>query len=289
MITVGFIGFGEAASSIAEGLLHEGIKKVLAFDALLEDPLLKDETANRIRTMGVKPVSLSSVVSETNVIFSAVPSYHAVAVTIEAAKHLAANSLYVDVTTATPQEKKQIADIIRLKGSKFIDGAMMGSLPKYKHRVPMLISGDGINLFYDAMKPYKMNLTKIDETPGSATCIKFVRSIVAKGLACLLIEALNAANKFGIEETIFESICEIFGTDAENTIDRLVSSTLTHASRRSHEMQNVVGLLQQAGVCSTMSEASKSKLEWIDALDIKSRFDHGVPDTWRQIIQNWDI
>lgn len=289
MISIGFIGFGEAASSIAEGLRKEGIKKVLAFDALLKDPLSEKKMTERIRAVGVEPADIEEVVAKANVIIVAVPSYHAVSAAADVVKYLTTGTLYIDVTTASPAEKEQIADSVKSRGGKFVDGAMMGSLPKYKHKVPMLISGDGIDNFFDLMQPYNMNLTKINKIPGAATSIKFTRSIVAKGLACLIIESLNTAQKFGIEEMIVDSLCEIFGADFEKTIDRLVSSTITHASRRSHEMKNVVDLLRQTGVSSIMSEASKAKLEWIDSLDVKSRFNDDVSGTWRQIIQSWGI
>ena len=96
----------------------------------------------------------------------------------------------MDVSTATPIEKKKISGMVKAKGGLFVDGAMMGALLKDKHQVPMLLSGDGAAVFRDKMEPYHMRLEIVDGEAGTATSIKFIRSITAKGLSCLLIESL---------------------------------------------------------------------------------------------------
>ena len=37
-MTVGFVGFGEAASSIAAGLHEEGLERIVFFDVMQDDP-----------------------------------------------------------------------------------------------------------------------------------------------------------------------------------------------------------------------------------------------------------
>lgn len=289
MTTIGFIGFGEAGSSLAEGLRQEGVANLLAFDVMLTVPSSAPKMIQRIDAAGAKPVDLAEVAARSRVIIAAVPANYAVPVALDVVRHLAAGTIYADVSTASPVDKAKIADLVKSRSGRFVDGAMMGALPKYKHQVPMLISGDGVDAFLDIMQPYHMDLTKVSETPGAATSIKFIRSVVSKGLACLVIESLNAAQKFGVEEVIADSLCEFLGPDFDKMMDRLVSSTVVHAARRSHEMQNAADMLREAGVSSIMAEASKQKLEWLESVGAKSRFADNVPDTWRQIIRDWGV
>ena len=288
---IGFIGFGEASSSIAEGFYKEGIQDLLAFDIRYINPAYEEKLAEKMKGVGVKPAATAKEVAEnSDVIFSAVPGNYAVSAAKDTVAGLRSDTLYADVSTATPAEKKEIARLVEAKGGKFIDGAMMGLVSKLKHKVPMLISGSGIEEFAKLMTPYHMGLTKINEIPGVATSIKFIRSITAKGFACLVIESLQAAQKFGVEEMIVDSLCQsLGGPKFEKIVDAFVSSTMVHAERRAHEMENVVEFLKKSELPSTMSEATCEKLSWIYAQDIKSRFSGEVPQSWRDVIEKWGL
>lgn len=47
-MVVGFIGFGEAASSIALGLHKEGIERIVCCDAMQNDERFKEAMDNRV-------------------------------------------------------------------------------------------------------------------------------------------------------------------------------------------------------------------------------------------------
>ncbi|MGE4283900.1 MAG: DUF1932 domain-containing protein [Clostridia bacterium] len=288
---VGFIGFGEAASSIAEGLYNEGIQDLLAFDVLYGNPVFADKFEEKMKVIGNKMAATSKEVAQnSDVIFAAVPANYSVAAAKDAVEGLNSVTLYADVSTATPAEKKEIAEIVESKGGKFIDGAMMGAVIKFKHKVPMLISGSGIDKFAELMSPCHMDFTKINEIPGAATSIKFIRSITAKGLACLLIESLQAAKRFGVEDIILDSLCgSLGGPEFEKIIDGFVSGTVIHAERREHELKNVTEFLKQSNLPYTMSEATMKKLGWVHSCDIKSKFSEEVPRSWRDVLENWNV
>lgn len=287
---IGFLGFGEAAFSIALGLNQEGAGDLTGYDILLEQEARRDQVLRMMAESRTMPAwSPEEAVSQARVIFSAVPADFAVDTARRAAMYLQKDSIYVDVTTASPEEKREIAELAEQREAKFADGAMMGPLLQYRHKVPMLLSGSGSQELANLMEPYHMNLTVVNELAGAATSMKFIRSITAKGLACLLFESLQAAQRFHVEDMIVDSICESYGSAFEKVIDGYISGTVIHAGRREHEMKNVVDFLRSADLPFEMAEATRGKLEKIAAQKLYERFEDGVPRNWKGVLSGWGI
>lgn len=289
-MTVGFIGFGEAASSIALGLHDEGVTDILCYDAMQEDSRYRDRIEEKIHACGgTKEGNPGDVCRKAEVVISAVPSDRAVSAAEAAAEGIREGLLFLDVSTASPAEKRTIGAMVEEKGALFIDGAMLGALLRDKHRVPMLLSGKGAQALKEKMDPYHMKLEIVEGEPGTATSIKFIRSITAKGLSCLLIESLRAAQKFGVEQLIVDSFLDSYGADFIRIIDGYVSGAILHAERREHEMQNVVDFLKSESLPCTMAEAARQELERLSDERVKDRFEGGVPREWRKVLDGWNL
>ena len=162
-MVVGFIGFGEAASSIALGLHKEGIERIVCCDAMQNDERFKEAMDNRVDAcQGQMLENTAEVCRKSDVVISAVPSNYAVTAAEHALDGIKEGQPFMDVSTATPIEKKKISGMVKAKGGLFVDGAMMGALLKDKHQVPMLLSADGAAVFQDKMEPYHMRLEIVD-------------------------------------------------------------------------------------------------------------------------------
>ena len=289
-MTVGFVGFGEAASSIAAGLHEEGVSRILCYDVMQEDPRFKEGFERKVAACaGEKAQDAPAVCREADIVFSAAPSQYAVSAAEGAVAGVHEGLVFVDVSTATPAEKKKIAAMVEEKGARFVDAAMLGALLKDRHQVPMLLCGSGAKAMAEMMAPYHMRLDLVEGEPGTATSIKFIRSITAKGVSCLLIESLQAAQRFGVEQTIVDSFIDSFGPKFKGIIDGYVSGAILHAARREHELQNVVDFLKSEGLPYTMAEATREKLAWLDENDVKSRFEGGVPRDWQKVLAGWGL
>jgi len=289
-LVIGFIGFGEAGSSLALGLSQEGIKTILCYDAMQDDPRYKERFMEKITACGAnKADSPAEVCRRSDIVIAATPSFAAYNAAEEAAIGAHEGMIYMDVSTATPKDKKRMASLMESKGALFVDGAMMGPLLKDKHQVPMLLCGSGAAKLKEIMDPYNMRLTLVDGEPGTATSIKFIRSITAKGLSCLLIESFHAAKKFGVVDLIQESFLESYGPGFQKIMDGYISGAVLHAARRKHEMENVVDFLKSEGLPYTMAEATREKLKWIDDNKVKDRFEGGVPRDFRKVLDGWDL
>ena len=289
-MVVGFIGFGEAASSIALGLHKEGIERIVCCDAMQNDERFKEAMENRVDAcQGQMLENTAEVCRKSDVVISAVPSNYAVTAAEHALDGIKEGQPFMDVSTATPLEKKKISGMVKAKGGLFVDGAMMGALLKDKHQVPMLLSGDGAAVFRDKMEPYHMRLEIVDGEAGTATSIKFIRSITAKGLSCLLIESLQAAQRFGVEQTIVDSFIDTFGPDFIGIINGYISGAIIHAERREHELENVVNFLKSESLPYTMAEATRLKLQWLKDIRVKDNFEHGVARDWKKVLEGWKL
>ena len=289
-MVVGFIGFGEAASSIALGLHKEGLERIVCCDAMQNDERFKEAMDNRVDAcQGQMLENTAEVCRKSDVVISAVPSNYAVTAAEHALDGIKEGQPFMDVSTATPIEKKKISGMVKAKGGLFVDGAMMGALLKDKHQVPMLLSGDGAAVFRDKMEPYHMRLEIVDGEAGTATSIKFIRSITAKGLSCLLIESLQAAQRFGVEQTIVDSFIDTFGPDFIGIINGYISGAIIHAERREHELENVVNFLKSESLPYTMAEATRLKLQWLKDIRVKDNFEHGVARDWKKVLEGWKL
>lgn len=289
-MTVGFIGFGEAASSIAGGLRKEGLTKMYCYDAMQEQPERREKIEKMCKISGTRMLDTAAeVCREAEIVIAAVPSAYAQSAAEEALDGIHPGTIYVDVTTASPAEKRKISGWVEEKGAVFADAAMLGTLLKDRHQVPMLLCGSGAAEFSKRMEPYHMNLTLVEGAAGTATGIKFIRSITAKGLSCLLFESLQAAQRLGVEELIVESFLDSFGPGFERIIDGYLSGAIIHAERREHELKNVVDFLKQEDLPSTMAEAARQKLKWIEDEDIKGNFEGEVGRNWRDVLSGWKL
>ena len=137
-MNVGFIGFGEAAYNIALGLYGEGLHGIKAHDALQNDPMMGKLVHKRAEEAHVELVDSSTAIAQwADVIFAAVPSSFTLGVCEEIKGVLKPGQHYVDVSASPPAIKKTIWEEIKATGVLFTDAAMLGSLPKKKHQVPL--------------------------------------------------------------------------------------------------------------------------------------------------------
>lgn len=288
---LGFIGFGEAAFELASGLNEQGIQKMIAFDPLWTVPKYSALIASRSKATNVTVVeSPEEVLRSVEVVIVAVPADKALEVSEQLMSYVKNESLYIDVSAANPDIKKQISSNINKSGGKFVDAAMMGPLPVYKHRVPILASGDGTDIFIEMASSYGMNIEKVSEIPGEATAAKLIRSIYMKGIVGLYIELLEAAHHFNVEDLVIDSLSEtINGRTFEETMNRLVTGTALHAARRSIELGGTIDMLESAKIDSSMSRAAKAKIESLALLNLKEKYHGENPDHWREVIEAFKV
>jgi 3-hydroxyisobutyrate dehydrogenase-like beta-hydroxyacid dehydrogenase len=285
---LGFVGFGEAAFEMAAGLKVHGLEKIAAYDSLWNHSVygkLVHERADQAQVKLENSLECLFNLEEINILIVAVPANKAYEVSETLKPYIKNKLVYIDVSASSPNVKRNINDNIKEKGAYFVDAAMMGPLPVYKHKVPILASGEGTDAFIDLMSPYGMNITKVSENPGDASAVKLIRSIFMKGLPALLLEMLEAASEFNVEELVINSISETMNAKTfEETMNRLITGTSIHALRRSIELEGTIEMLESLNLSSSITRAAKDKLRLLAELNLKEKFQGKTPESWLDVI-----
>lgn len=289
MNRMGFIGFGEAAFNIASGLKDEGFETIAAYDKFWnivpQNTLIKD----RAEETGVTLFpSIQTLVENSEMIVSAVSADIALTLAREVKPFLNKDQIYVDLNATSPMTKEEVDSIISPVAS-FVDCAVMGPVPTYKHKVPLTISGGGAKQFSETMTPYGMNITFMNAPAGSASATKMMRSIFMKGFVMLVLEMLLAARKYQVADEVVMSVGEtITSGPFLDKINGLVGRGVIHSERREHEMGEVIATLKGIEVDSIMSRATKSKLNWCTGLGLKDHFKGVPPEDFHDIFAALD-
>jgi 3-hydroxyisobutyrate dehydrogenase-like beta-hydroxyacid dehydrogenase len=284
---IGFIGFGEAAFGITRGLIKSGLKEVNFYDKFWDKEPYGSLILKRASESGaILRKSIGKMMEVSDIIISCVTASVAIEVAESVVPYIGEKQIYVDVNAASPKVKEKIAKIMENAGAAFVDAAMMGPIPTYLHRVPILASGDGAIRFRNLMQEFDMSITCIGDKPGKASAIKMFRSIFMKGYVTILLETLQASHKYNADKIVLDSIAETMSKDAFiETARLLVTRGVIHAERRVHEMEEVIKTLKDLGVPYTMSKATKEKLKWCCDLGLKEYFKGEPPNTIAEVLE----
>lgn len=283
---IGFIGYGEASFELSIGFKNKGISEIFAYDNCnKESPryyLLKENAKKANVKLLDRP---QDVLTFAKVIFVAVPSRYSIEACQSVLSNINNETLYIDVSAATPNVKHKISQIVIRKGGKFVDASMMGPLTIYKNKVPIFASGNGTKKFINIMKHYGMNIKYISEHAGDASAIKLLRSIYMKGIAAVLVEVLEAAVSMNMDEFVLESLEETMDDSTfRDLVNQLITGTSIHSKRRADELKGSLEILENLNLNSILTSATKEKLEYISSLSLHDKFGSRRPAHWKEAI-----
>ena len=286
-MTIGFVGFGEAGSTIAAGLRSAGCDRIVAFDINRHDasrgPLIQRRAAESGTTL---VDSSADLVRESRIILSTVTSNASLDAASQTAPFLTPDHVYADLNSVSPALKQEIGAVIDVTGARFVEVAVMAPVAPYGHRVPMLVGGPAASEFAGMLAPFGMRLEVLDTGDiGTAAAVKMCRSIVVKGLEALLCECVLGASRYGADEKVFASLDESFpGVNWKKLADYMVGRVVVHGERRAREMEEVADTLRAIGIDPIMAEATVRRQDWAAALDLKSHFGAEGPRSYREVL-----
>ena len=259
MTRITVFGLGEAGSLISADLVAAGIE-VWAYDP-----------ADVMTPAGVKRFDnpLDAVV-DADVVLGITAQADAPEAISQAINRISKSSLYADLSTSSAAVKRQLSDIAAGQGIEFVDIALMTLVPGNGLRTHALASGVAADRFVSIFKPLGMPVETISTVPGDAATRKLLRSVMMKGLASLVIEAMRAGYAAGCEDWLWNNMAEQLTAADERMLSRLVSGTGVHALRRLHEMEASMSLLQDLDVDPVMTRATVESHRQV--------LEQGVPD-----------
>ncbi len=248
---IAILGLGEAGSHFANDLANLGVK-VIGYDP------------NPVRILHTSIILAQSnleAVKDADVIFSANLSSVSEDIAKEVAPILNSKQFFCEMNTSSPEKKKAIDEILKPMGVKFIDLAIMAPVPPKGIKTPFLASGKNSVAFLELMKPLNLTISLVENGEiGDAATMKLLRSIVYKGVAAVICEAVEAGDAFGMPDYIRQQISSVIGGN-DDLIDRFVEGSKTHALRRMHEMEAVIEMLEEKGLDPIVTRGTRNNLE----------------------------
>lgn len=267
---IGFLGFGEVASTFSAGLLKRGVNVATCVEGR------SNKTKDLAQKIGVTLYKTNKeLVEDSDIILSSVTPSQAIKVAEKVGKYI--NGIYVDMNNVSP--KTVIEALSFIENGRIVDASIIGSVKK-GFSVHIIASGK-YAAHLAQLNNYGMNISIIGQEIGQASAIKMFRSSFTKGISALLFETLYSAYKMGIDDNVLDIIAETEGEGfKDSAISRIISSTV-HAKRRYEEMEEVIELISENGnpqMSKTTSEFFKSLYEQINTLEKR-------PDNYRDVFK----
>jgi len=282
--TIGLVGYGEVGRILAEDLRARGVANVLAHDIKQGGP---DEAPLRAHAAqhGVRlAASHAQLAAQSDLIVSAVTASQAVPVAEACAPALRSGAWFLDFNSASPGAKIRAGEIVAAAGGRYVEGAVMTSIPPYRIRVPLLLGGPDAAALAPLLNAFGFAGQAAPEKLGVASATKMCRSVMIKGLEAMVIESFTAARAYGVEDQVLASLAETFpGIDWEKQGAYFFQRVIQHGRRRAEEMREVAQTVREAGLEPWSAAGTAERQAWVADLAEQGLFgDREAPrKDWR--------
>ena len=279
MTSVALIGYGEVGQILAEDLRAQGVA-VSTYDVKLDSgqgqPLREHAAAHDV----VIASSHAAAVHDVDLVVSAVTASQAVAVAQAVLPGLKQGAFFLDVNSASPGAKCRAAEIVHAAGGRYVEGAVMTSVPPYRIKVPLLLGGPDAAALHPILEALGFAPKIASERLGVASATKMCRSVMIKGLEAMVIESFTTARHYGVEDAVIASLHETFpGIDWEQQAAYFFQRVIEHGRRRSEEVREVAVTVQEAGLTPWSAAGTAERQAWVaDLADAGVFGTRGTPD-----------
>ena len=263
MTAIALIGYGEVGRILAEDLRAQGVA-VTAFDIKLlgeaGEPLREHALLYGVSLAA----SHAQAVHGAQLVLSAVTASQTVAVAEDCAPGLAPGAFFLDFNSASPGAKIRAATIVNAAGARFVEGAVMTSVPPHRIQVPVLLGGPDASALEPLLGRLGFTARVSSSRLGVASATKMCRSVMIKGLEAMVIESFTAARAHGVEDAVIASLQETFpAIDWERQGAYFFQRVIEHGRRRSEELREVAETVREAGLTPWSAEGSAERQAWI--------------------------
>ena len=155
---------------------------------------------------------------------------------------------FLDFNSASPGAKQRAAGMIDAAGGRYVEGAVMTSVPPYRIKVPLLLGGGDAAALAPKLVELGFVAKVASDKLGVASAVKMCRSVMIKGLEAMVIESFTTARAYGVEDAVLASLKETFpGIDWEKQGAYFFQRVIEHGRRRSEEVREVAETVREAG------------------------------------------
>ena len=208
--------------------------------------------------------SHAALAAGADLIVSAVTASQAVPVAQACAPSIRAGAWYLDFNSASPGAKRRAAQIVDGAGGRYVEGAVMTSIPPYRIRVPLLLGGAHAAALAPLLDALGFDARVASAQLGVASATKMCRSVMIKGLEAMVIESFTAARAYGVEDALLASLAETFpGIDWESQGSYFFQRVIQHGRRRAEEMREVAQTVRDVGLEPWSAAGTAERQAWM--------------------------
>jgi 3-hydroxyisobutyrate dehydrogenase-like beta-hydroxyacid dehydrogenase len=260
---IGLVGYGEVGRILSEDLRARNVQ-VSAYDLKLDGdqaPTLRDHAA--AHGIGLA-ASHAELAAQVDFLISAVTASQAVPVAQACAPAVKPGTWYLDFNSASPGAKQRAAALIDGAGGRYVEGAVMTSIPPYRIKVPLLLGGAGAAELAPLLLDLGFDAKVASSELGVASATKMCRSIMIKGLEAMVIESFTTARAYGVEDALLASLAETFPSiDWEKQGAYFFQRVIEHGRRRGEEVREVAETVRDTGLTPWSAEGTAERQAWI--------------------------
>ena len=195
---------------------------------------------------------------------SAVTASQAVQVAEDVVPGLARGSFFLDFNSASPGAKIRAAGIVNAAGGRYVEGAVMTSIPPYRIKVPLLLGGPDAAALMAPLNALGFASKVASEKLGVASATKMCRSVMIKGFEAMVIESFTTARAYGVEDAVLASLKETFpGIDWEKQGAYFFQRVIEHGRRRSEEVREVAQTVREIGLDPWSASGTAERQAWV--------------------------
>jgi 3-hydroxyisobutyrate dehydrogenase-like beta-hydroxyacid dehydrogenase len=260
---IGLVGYGEVGRILAEDLRAQDVR-VSAYDIKLGG----DGAAglrDHAKAHGVALAdSHAALAAQADFIVSAVTASQAVPVAEACAPSIKPGAWFLDFNSASPGAKQRAAALIDGAGGRYVEGAVMTSIPPYRIKVPLLLGGHGAAELAPLLSELGFDAKVASAELGIASATKMCRSIMIKGLEAMVIESFTTARAYGVEDALIASLQETFPSiDWEKQGAYFFQRVIEHGRRRSEEVREVAVTVADTGLTPWSAQGTAERQGWV--------------------------
>jgi len=259
---IALIGFGEVGQILANDL-GGTVESLTVWDITFPDQDSPPSCA--LKNFDVTPCdSARQNAALADLVISAVTAAQTVTAAQDAAPSLEAGAYYLDLNSASPDNKKQAAHIINEAGGRFVEATVMAPFTPKRLASPILLGGPFAETFLDTSSALGFAGAEVFSSEyGKASAAKMCRSVLIKGIEALLTESLLTARHTGVDEAVLDSLNDLFpGPDWRALARYMIRRSVMHGARRAEEMSEAARTVREAGIDSWMSESIAKRQNW---------------------------
>jgi 3-hydroxyisobutyrate dehydrogenase-like beta-hydroxyacid dehydrogenase len=247
------IGFGEVGQILAADLLEAGAQPAGLFDVLFADPASRPSRS--INPPLAAAATARDAVRGAQLVISAVTAANGLDAARSVAGALEPGAFFLDVNSVSPEVKRQSAEAVTAAGGRYVEAAVMTSVPPKRIASPMLLGGPHAEAFLEMATPLGFCAQAYSPQIGRASAVKMCRSVMIKGMEALVAESLLTARRLGVEQDVLASLQDTIATDWDALARYMLMRSLKHGKRRAEEVREVARTVAEAHVEPLMSRA----------------------------------